>query len=137
MGNYTIFQMFENPRRGRKARNFTTNVPKILDLKSSPNRYFPKIDVGCPCKMLTTRKNYKLQHGYKKQTLSDEFLRRMFRRYRKFLSLIRYAMHDFHFPHLCSHSLVYNAKLTFQMSMFVARLLKLSPAWKFPLHVQF
>ena len=35
MGNYTIFQMFENPRTGRQARNFTTNVPKILDLKSS------------------------------------------------------------------------------------------------------
>ena len=36
MGNYTIlFQMFENPRRGRQARTFTTNVPKILDLKSS------------------------------------------------------------------------------------------------------
>ena len=27
--------MFENPRRGRQARNFTTTVPKILDLKSS------------------------------------------------------------------------------------------------------
>ena len=27
--------MFENPKRGRQARNFTTNVPKILDLKSS------------------------------------------------------------------------------------------------------
>ena len=27
--------MFENPRRGRLARNFRTNVPKILDLKSS------------------------------------------------------------------------------------------------------
>ena len=27
--------MFENPRRGRKARKFTTNVPKFLDLKSS------------------------------------------------------------------------------------------------------
>ena len=26
--------MFENPRRGRQARNFTTNVSKILDLKS-------------------------------------------------------------------------------------------------------
>ena len=51
-------------------------------------------------KMLTTRKNYKLYHGYKKQILSDEFLRRIFRRDRRFLSLIRYAMHDFHFPHL-------------------------------------
>ena len=27
--------MFENPRRGRQARNFTTKVPKILVLKSS------------------------------------------------------------------------------------------------------
>ena len=35
MGNYTIFKMFENPRRGRQTRNFTTNVPKILDLNSS------------------------------------------------------------------------------------------------------
>ena len=26
--------MFENPSRGRQARNFTTNVPKIVDLKS-------------------------------------------------------------------------------------------------------
>ena len=33
--------MFENPRRGRQAvRNFTTNVPKILDLKSSSERIF-------------------------------------------------------------------------------------------------
>ena len=48
MGNYTIFQTFENPRRGRQARNFTTKVPKILDLKSSSEQIFPKIDVGCP-----------------------------------------------------------------------------------------
>ena len=38
--------MFENPRRGRQARNFTTNVPKILDLKSSSEQIF---EVGCPC----------------------------------------------------------------------------------------
>ena len=30
MGNYTIFGVFENPRRGWQARNLTTNVPKIL-----------------------------------------------------------------------------------------------------------
>ena len=36
--------MFEKPRRGRQARNFTKNVPNRL-----PNRYFRKIDVGCPC----------------------------------------------------------------------------------------
>ena len=40
MGNYTIFWMFENPRSGRQARNFTTNVPKILDLKSSSKQIF-------------------------------------------------------------------------------------------------
>ena len=32
--------MTENPRRGRQARNFTTNVPKILDLKSSSEQIF-------------------------------------------------------------------------------------------------
>ena len=50
MGNYTILQMFENPRRGRQARNFTTNVPKILDLKSSSARtdIFRKLPLGAP-----------------------------------------------------------------------------------------
>ena len=32
--------MFENPRRGKQARNLTTNVPKILDLKSSSEQVF-------------------------------------------------------------------------------------------------
>ena len=32
--------MFENPRRGRQARNLTKNVPKILDLKSSSEQIF-------------------------------------------------------------------------------------------------
>ena len=32
--------MFEHPRRGRQARNFTTNVLKILDLKSSSEQIF-------------------------------------------------------------------------------------------------
>ena len=35
MGNNTIYYMFENPRTGRQARNFTTKLLKILDLKSS------------------------------------------------------------------------------------------------------
>ena len=38
--------MFEIPRRGRQAGNVRTNVPKILDLKSSSEQMFPKIDVG-------------------------------------------------------------------------------------------
>ena len=32
--------MFENPRRGRQATNFTKSVPKILDLKSSSEQIF-------------------------------------------------------------------------------------------------
>ena len=40
MGKHSIFYMFENPRRGRQARNFTTNDPKILDLKSSSEQIF-------------------------------------------------------------------------------------------------
>ena len=32
--------MFENPRRGRQARNSITNVSKILDLKSSSEQIF-------------------------------------------------------------------------------------------------
>ena len=34
--------MFKNPRRGRQARNFTTKIPKILDLKSSSEQIFSK-----------------------------------------------------------------------------------------------
>ena len=49
MGKYTIFYMFENPRRGMQARNFTTNVPKILDLKSSSEQlFFRKLSLGAP-----------------------------------------------------------------------------------------
>ena len=41
--------MFENPRRGRQARNFTTNVSKILDLKSSSEQMFSwKLSLGAP-----------------------------------------------------------------------------------------
>ena len=44
--------MFENPRRGRQARNFTTNAPKILDLKSSSEQIFSrKLLLGAPAKL--------------------------------------------------------------------------------------
>jgi len=36
MGN----QKIENPRRSRQAGNFTTNVSKILDIKSSSEQIF-------------------------------------------------------------------------------------------------
>ena len=49
MGNYTILQMLENPRRDRQARNFTTNAPKILDLKWSSEQIFSrKLPLGAP-----------------------------------------------------------------------------------------
>ena len=49
MGNYTTFLMFENPRRGRQARKFTGNNPKILDLKSSSEQtIFRKLSLGAP-----------------------------------------------------------------------------------------
>ena len=41
--------MFENPRTGKQARNFTTNVPKILDLKSSSEQIFSENCVGFLC----------------------------------------------------------------------------------------
>ena len=51
MGKYT---MFENPRRGMQARNFTTNVPKILDLKSSSEQIFSRnLSLGAPVTSLT------------------------------------------------------------------------------------
>ena len=64
MGNYTILQMFENPRRGRQARNFTTNVPKLHSRTSNRllNRYFPKIDSGCPC-LYNTRLSSRLSRN--------------------------------------------------------------------------
>ena len=53
MGKYTIFLMFENPRRSRQARNFTENDPKILDLKSSSEQIiFRKLSLGAPVSFL-------------------------------------------------------------------------------------
>ena len=41
--------MFENPRRGRQAINFTTDVLKILDLKSSSEQiFFLNLSLGAP-----------------------------------------------------------------------------------------
>ena len=49
MGSYTIFEGFENPRKGRPARNLITNVPKILDFKlSSEQIFFRKLSLGAP-----------------------------------------------------------------------------------------
>ena len=53
MGNYATFLMFENSRRGRQARNYTENDPKILDLKSSSEQIiFRKLSLGAPAKLM-------------------------------------------------------------------------------------
>ena len=57
MGNYNLFEGLENPRRGRQARNFTNNVPKILDLKSSSEEIFSKNRRWVPLS-LTRAKTY-------------------------------------------------------------------------------
>ena len=48
MDNYTILGGFENPSRGRQARNFTTNknVPKILIAFQTD--IFQKLSLGAP-----------------------------------------------------------------------------------------
>ena len=59
MGNYTTFLMFENPRRGRQARNFTGNDPKILDLKSSSEQIvFRKLSLGAPVALAVNFTNH-------------------------------------------------------------------------------
>ena len=45
---------FENPRGGRQARNLTTNIPKILDLKSSSEQIFSKTCRWVPLRWLRT-----------------------------------------------------------------------------------
>ena len=63
MGSYTIFEEFENPRRGRPAINLTTNVLKILDFKSSSEQiFFQKLLFGAPgyCRAKVFRKAQKV-----------------------------------------------------------------------------
>ena len=51
LGSKSVKSRFENPRRGRQARNFTTNNPKILDLKSSSEQIFSrKLPSGAPAR---------------------------------------------------------------------------------------
>ena len=53
--------MSENPRRGRQARHFTRNVPKILDLKSSFEQiFFRKLSLGAPVSLPTSSSLLKL-----------------------------------------------------------------------------
>ena len=63
MGNYTIFLRFENARRGRQARNFSENDPKILDLKSSSEQIvFKKLSLGASVSSKEQVKNLKVYY---------------------------------------------------------------------------
>ena len=55
--------MFENPRRGRQARNFTSNVPKIVDLKSSSEQLFSQNCRWVPLMHLPVSPTYTLPHS--------------------------------------------------------------------------
>ena len=65
-----MFLMFGNPRRGRQARNFTTNVPKILDLKSSSEQiFFRKLSLGAPEPFITKHEKMKIEAIKNKETI--------------------------------------------------------------------
>ena len=49
--------MFENPRRGRQAKHFATNVPKILGLKSSSVQIFSENCRWVPLLRLVVQNN--------------------------------------------------------------------------------
>ena len=66
--------MFENPRRGRQARNFTTNVPKILDLKSCSEQIFSrKLSLGAPVLWLLHIRSVHLGSSLSKRLWSEIF----------------------------------------------------------------
>ena len=55
--------MFEKPRRGRQARNFATNAPKILDLKSSFEQIFSENWRWCPWLLGQLGKSFVIGRG--------------------------------------------------------------------------
>ena len=67
--------MFENPRRGRQARNFTTNVSKILDLKSSSEQIFiRKLSLGAPEIVMTVTKRGKYERKERKSNTKSKII---------------------------------------------------------------
>ena len=75
MGNYTFFLKFENPRRGRQARNLSENDPKILDHKSSSEQIiFRKLSLGAPVKYPTPSQIFEQEQSGTKKRLLAVFL---------------------------------------------------------------
>ena len=69
--------MFENPRRGRQARNFRENDPKILDLKSSSEQIiFRKLSLGAPVLSILDRSRKKKTNKQRKTKVVEMALMR-------------------------------------------------------------
>ena len=69
--------MFENPRRGRQARNFRENDPKILDLKSSSEQIiFRKLSLGSPVLSILDRSRKKKTNKQRKTKVVEMALMR-------------------------------------------------------------
>ena len=70
--------MFENPRRGRQARNFTTNVPKILDVKSSSEQIFSENCRWVPLKKVrwlwSSRRVVRVVYGFPTPSRREEMM---------------------------------------------------------------
>ena len=60
--------MFENPKRGSQTKNFTTNVLKILDLKSSSEQIFSKN--WCWVSLLNISIDYVIHNHYSEYFLN-------------------------------------------------------------------
>ena len=83
--------MFENPRRGRQARNFTTNAPKILDLKSSSEQIFSrKLPLGAPEIYILELKDFQEQIQQSDITLTE-----LLRKYNAMTTMIQNSWRAF------------------------------------------
>ena len=57
---------------GRQARNFTTNVPKILDLKSSSKQiFFRKLTSGAPDYYILNKQSLGLKARFKRMGVKN------------------------------------------------------------------
>ena len=68
--------MFENPRRGRQAKHFRTNVPKILDLKSSSEQTFSKNWRWVPLKVWCLSAQTRYSHSKTPKFTRNQYRRR-------------------------------------------------------------
>ena len=82
--------MFENPKGGRQAGNFTTNVPKILDLKSSSEQILVRnFTLGAPAFLTYDEKIH-----FWKKSLHDHYFELLKERSDYEIGWINHVNHD-------------------------------------------